>query len=83
MKQLHTECLGSLSWSQKKYCGELWIPMREIFLSEGAELKSFIVYDTSWPYSEEDAEKKIDLNTWLPKIREQWIQKRDDVEVYI
>ncbi|MDR6515159.1 phosphomethylpyrimidine synthase ThiC [Chryseobacterium camelliae] len=37
------------------------------------------VYDTSGPYTDEHAE--IDITKGLPRIREQWILNRNDVEV--
>ena len=37
------------------------------------------VYDTSGPFT--DPEIEIDINRGLPRIREEWIEKRDDTEV--
>lgn len=36
-----------------------------------------IVYDTSGPYS--DTKSEIDINTGLPRIREEWYEKRKDM----
>lgn len=38
-----------------------------------------VVYDTSGPYT--DANAKIDINSGLPRNREQWVVDRDDTEV--
>lgn len=37
------------------------------------------VYDTSGPYTDEN--KEIDIEKGLPRIREQWILERDDVQI--
>ena len=38
-----------------------------------------VVYDTSGPYTDPDI--KIDINSGLPRFREEWVAKRDDTEV--
>lgn len=38
-----------------------------------------VIYDTSGPYT--DPDYKVDLNLGLPRMREQWIEKRNDTEV--
>lgn len=62
------------------------VAMREITLSPtklsrgGIEINPPItIYDTSGPYTDEHAE--IDIRKGLPRIREQWILERNDVEV--
>ncbi len=61
------------------------VPMREIALtsssSEGSESKekTFLVYDTSGPYT--DPEAQIDIRKGLPSVRASWLDARDDVEV--
>ncbi len=67
---------------------DIKVPMREIELSDtitnfnGVEKKEknapVTVYDTSGPYTDPNVE--IDLKKGLPKLRESWILKRDDVE---
>jgi phosphomethylpyrimidine synthase len=54
------------------------VMMREIALSNNKD--SIKVYDTSGPYTDENAE--IDIYKGLPKLREQWILARGDVESY-
>ncbi len=81
---------GSFPKSKKIYVPgtlhNVLVPMREIRLSstknmDGTTEKnhSITVYDTSGPYT--DANYKVDLNLGLPKIREQWIVERGDVQV--
>jgi len=81
---------GSLPGSKKIYVkGELFdikVPMREIALSETKELDGsltenppIVVYDTSGPYSDEDY--KVDLDKGLPRLREQWIEERNDTNI--
>ncbi len=61
------------------------VGMRQIKLSDTVDLDGnhtpndpITVYDTSGPYSDLNAE--IDLQKGLPKIRQQWIEERDDIE---
>ncbi len=61
------------------------VAMREITLSptqlsdgKSEENSSVIVYDTSGPYTDEQA--TIDIKKGLPRLREQWIIDRDDVD---
>ena len=61
------------------------VGMREIMLSptkltggKTEDNASVIVYDTSGPYTDEQA--TIDIKKGLPRLREQWILDRKDVE---
>lgn len=61
------------------------VAMREITLSptqlaggKSEENPSVIVYDTSGPYTDEQA--TIDIKKGLPRLREQWITDRNDVD---
>jgi phosphomethylpyrimidine synthase len=79
--------LGSLSGSKKIYVqsdrfSDVEVAMREIDLSEKSELKSFVVYDSSGIYTDKNFLDKINLNQGLPKLRENWILERNDVEYY-
>jgi len=56
---------------------DIRVPFREITLSNGKVLP---VYDTSGPYTDENA--KLDIAQGLPRIREAWIAGRDDTETY-
>ncbi|WP_027378859.1 phosphomethylpyrimidine synthase ThiC [Chryseobacterium daeguense] len=62
------------------------VAMREIHLSPTKlssgkieENPPVTIYDTSGPYTDENSE--IDIEKGLPRIREQWILDRNDVEV--
>lgn len=66
---------GAISGSKKTYVGDLKVPMREITLENG---DAFTVYDTSGPYTDESAQ--LDIMRGLPKLRQQWILDRGDVE---
>jgi len=62
------------------------VGMREVILSETRHSNGSIeknqpitVYDTSGPFT--DPQYSVDLNKGLPKLREQWILDRNDVEV--
>lgn len=61
------------------------VAMREIELSntkdfDGNEIvnDNIRVYDTSGPYT--DANYKVDITNGLPRLRQQWIEERGDVE---
>lgn len=56
--------------------------MRQIDLAEGSETKNFTFYDPSGIYTDQDQIDKIDLNKGLPKLRQDWIFERGDVEFY-
>ncbi len=58
------------------------VAMREVSLSQPSQLSTFPIYDTSGVYSDQDVFDKIDLDKGLPKIRENWIKERLDVEEY-
>ncbi|WP_394674862.1 phosphomethylpyrimidine synthase ThiC [uncultured Chryseobacterium sp.] len=86
----HTITRSPFPNSKKIYMeGDLYpihVAMREIKLSP-TQLSNgtmeyntpVTVYDTSGPYTDEHAE--IDITKGLPRIREQWILERNDVEV--
>lgn len=86
----HTITRSPFPNSKKIYMeGDLYpihVAMREIELSP-TQLSNgtmehnppVTVYDTSGPYTDEHAE--IDITKGLPRIREQWILERNDVEV--
>ena len=64
---------------------DIKVAMREISLSStkltGGKMEdnpSVIVYDTSGPYTDEQA--TIDIKKGLPRLREQWILDRKDVD---
>ena len=62
------------------------VPMREITLTSSASdgngsegpKKTFLVYDTSGPYTDPDAH--IDIHKGLPAMRNPWILERQDAE---
>lgn len=58
---------------------DIQVAMREITLSDENEPK-VRVYDTSGPYTDEKT--KIDIREGLPKLRDDWIMARGDVEAY-
>src|SRR4051812_49434480 len=62
------------------------VAMREVELSDtrlsngGTEKNPAItIYDTSGAYTDPDVE--IDIRKGLPRLREEWILKRNDVEI--
>ncbi len=75
-KQLFSVTTGALPASRKVSVDG--VMMRAITLSNNKG--QVAVYDTSGPYT--DASAKIDIYKGLPKLREQWILERGDVESY-
>ena len=76
---------GPLPGSQKIYVTsksrpDVKVPMREIALEPAAGEPSFLVYDPSGPYTDNQA--KIDISRGLPPLREPWITARGDTEEY-
>lgn len=65
---------------------DIFVPFREIELSDTQlEQRSFqnepvVVYDTAGPYH--DDSYVVDINHGLPKVRDAWIEAREDVEHY-
>ena len=56
------------------------VAMREIHVDKnGKNPVRYPKYDTSGPYTDPDIE--LDITKGLPKIREEWILERDDVEI--
>ena len=56
------------------------VAMREIHVDKnGKNPLRYPTYDTSGPYTDPDIE--LDITKGLPKIREEWILERDDVEI--
>ncbi|MDW6024307.1 phosphomethylpyrimidine synthase ThiC [Mesorhizobium sp. BAC0120] len=74
---------GPLPASRKVYrAGQLHpgirVPMREIALHPTAGEPPVTVYDASGPYTDPDA--AIEIDKGLPRIRQEWIVGRGDVE---
>lgn len=78
---------GALPGSEKIYVKgnrfDIEVPMRRIQLSTTVDSKGnrfenedVVVYDTSGPYS--DPNYTVNLKTGLPRIRERWIEERND-----
>lgn len=79
--------LGPLPASKKIYVqsqrfDDVKVAMRQIDLAENSDTKNFTFYDPSGVYTDQEKMSKIDLNKGLPKIREDWILERGDVEFY-
>ena len=76
---------GPLPASRKVYKpGEIHpdirVPMREIALHPTSGEPPVTVYDSSGPYTVENADIRIDAG--LPRLRSDWVLKRGDVESY-
>ena len=79
--------LGPLPASEKIYhqssrFSDVKVAMRKINLSQSSDNKSFTVYDTSGIYTDHNFLEQIDVNKGIPKLRENWILERNDVEYY-
>lgn len=58
------------------------VAMRQVKLTEKAQLDNFTLYDASGPYTDPQYMDKVDVNKGLPKLRQDWIKERGDVEEY-
>src|ERR1700736_5556004 len=56
------------------------VPMREISLHPSAGEAPLTVYDSSGPFTDQTV--RIDIERGLPRLRENWITTRGDVEAY-
>ena len=79
--------VGPLPGSEKIYVtgsrSDMRVPMRKIKMSPTIDLdgnkvenEDVVVYDTSGPYT--DPTYTVDLQKGLPKLRENWIEERQD-----
>ena len=59
---------------------DLRVPLREIILSDAAKEPPLPVYDTTGPYTDNDA--VIDVEKGLWRVRVQWVRERGGVEEY-
>lgn len=75
---------GPLPSSKKIYVEgtdpSIQVPMREIALEPSADEPDLKVYDTSGPYTDENA--TIDIYKGLNRDRQKWVTDRGDVEEY-
>lgn len=89
-KEMSIDLKSQFAASKKVYVEgsrkDIQVPMREIELTpttgiagerENAPVR---VYDTSGPYT--DSNYEVDVRLGLPKIRQNWILERNDVEEY-
>ena len=86
--QVDAAAIAPLPGSRKVYIEgsrpDIRVPFREISLSPtkttgiDEENPPLLVYDTSGPYSDPDANN--DLRRGLPELRRAWIEERDDTE---
>ncbi len=82
--QVDPEARKPFPRSQKIYVSgsthDIQVPMREVSVTAlpGEQESSVILYDTSGPYTDPNVE--IDIRQGLPRLRESWLQRRDDTE---
>jgi phosphomethylpyrimidine synthase len=76
---------GPIAGSRKAYASpdsapDLRVPIREIVLSKEAGEPPLPVYDTTGPYTDNDA--AIDVEKGLKRTRVEWVKERGGVEEY-
>jgi phosphomethylpyrimidine synthase len=59
---------------------DLRVPLREIVLSDAAKEPPLPVYDTTGPYTDNDA--VIDVEKGLKRVRVSWVKERSGIEEY-
>jgi phosphomethylpyrimidine synthase len=67
-----TVTTGPISGSEKIHRGDLRVPARRVHLTNG---EHFDLYDTTGPYT--DSTAQLDVQTGLPKLRQEWIAGRE------
>ncbi|MBW8298164.1 MAG: phosphomethylpyrimidine synthase ThiC, partial [Hydrogenophaga sp.] len=60
--------------------GDIRVPMREVALHPTSGEPPVVLYDSSGPYTDPSA--AIDIRAGLPRLRENWLAARGDVEAY-
>ena len=76
---------GPIPGSKKTYVnagkdGTLRVPFREVALEPSANEEPVRLYDTSGPYTADNAD--IDVYKGITRLRDDWIRARGDVEKY-
>jgi phosphomethylpyrimidine synthase len=59
---------------------DLRVPLREIMLSDASKEPPLPVYDTTGPYTDNDA--VIDVEKGLKRVRVEWVKQRGGIEEY-
>ncbi|MDB3953373.1 phosphomethylpyrimidine synthase ThiC [Alphaproteobacteria bacterium] len=75
---------GPIPGSRKTYetgPNGIKVPFREVVLEKSANEPPVRLYDTSGPYTDQDADLNVDNG--LPALRRAWIDARGDTEEYI
>ena len=67
---------------QGKLHKDVYVPLREISLSDQSQEQPLHVYDSSGPYTDTEAVGNLNIEEGLPRLREAWIRARGDVEEY-
>ena len=62
---------------------DVYVPLREISLSDQSQEQPLHVYDSSGPYTDTEAVGNLNIEEGLPRLREAWIRARGDVEEYV
>jgi phosphomethylpyrimidine synthase len=61
---------------------DVYVPLREISLSDQSQEQPLHVYDSSGPYTDTETVGNLNIEEGLPRLREAWIRARGDVEEY-
>lgn len=71
---------SSKAYVQSDLFSDVKVAMRQIHLSKNAGEADVMVYDTSGPYTDKNAE--VNIRKGIAKLRNDWIEARGDVERY-
>jgi len=61
---------------------DVYVPLREISLSDQSQEQPLHVYDSSGPYTDTEVVQDLNIEEGLPRLREAWVRARGDVEEY-
>ena len=62
---------------------DVYVPLREISLSDQSQEQPLHVYDSSGPYTDTEVVQDLNIEEGLPRLREAWVRARGDVEEYV
>lgn len=71
---------SSKTFVQGDLFADIKVAMRKIHLSKNAGEEDVMVYDTSGPYTDQNAQ--VNIRNGIAKLRNEWIEGRGDVERY-
>ncbi len=67
------------TYVQSKIHRDIKVPFREVAIDQEGNKRNHRIYDSSGAYTDSNIE--VDIKKGIPKVRENWIKERGDVEI--